>query len=186
MWTWKRELVAKLIAEGDKSVAQIAAQCQISERGIYRWKAAPEFQARVREHVDNYRRKVLSAGYCRKENRILLHQKLIEKCLRIIEERAAHPGMENVPGGKTGLIMLRARNLGGGRMISEFATDAITESIIRANLHAIAQEVGGWGDRREAGDSGNNGAPTIVFRITPEQMAVAGDPIVDFEALLTD
>jgi hypothetical protein len=42
---------SRLIAEADKTVSQIAAQCRISERGIYRWKAAPEFQARVREHV---------------------------------------------------------------------------------------------------------------------------------------
>jgi hypothetical protein len=52
IWTWKRELAAKLLAQGDKTIPEISVECRISERGIYRWKRYPEFQSRVQEHVD--------------------------------------------------------------------------------------------------------------------------------------
>jgi len=169
MWTWKRELVAKLIAQGDKSVAEIAAECRISKRGIYRWKAAPEFQARVREHVANCQRKVFSSGYCRKDNRVLQRTRMIEKCLAIIAERGARPEMAKIPSGTTGLLTVTVSQIGGGRVATEYLTDTRTEEIIRANLREIAQELGEWKDLHEvsgATDADGN-SRLVVLHISP-------------------
>jgi hypothetical protein len=185
IWTWKRELVAKLIAQGDKSVAEIAAECRISERGIYRWKAAPEFRARVREHVANYQRTVFSSGYSRRDNRILLRQHTIDKCLAIIAERGARPEMQKIPGGSTGMLTLKIRQIGGGRVATEYLVDVRIDEVIRANLREIAQELGEWREIRDvngATDENGNIRP-IVLKISPTQMAVAGDRIVDVEAV---
>ncbi len=62
----------------------------------------------MQEHRDEYRAKVLNSKFCQKEQRILVRQALVEKCLLIIEERSKWPGMEKIPGGTTGLVIPQA------------------------------------------------------------------------------
>jgi hypothetical protein len=154
-----------------------AAQVGISQRVFYRWKKWPEFQARVNEHREDFRKRVFGSRFCRRENRILIRQQLIDKCLQIIKERAATPGYEKIPGGKTGLVTPRFRVL-EGRVVTEYQIDTDTEGIIRANLREIAEEVGEWRSHAELGpvDAGNQ---SLVFVVSPTQMAVAGDRVVD-------
>jgi hypothetical protein len=173
-------LAAKLVAADDMPDVKIAAQVGISQRVFYQCrKKWPEFQARVNEHREDFRKRVFGSRFCRRENRILIRQQLIDKCLQIIKERAATPGYEKIPGGKTGLVTPRFRVL-EGRVVTEYQIDTETEGIIRANLREIAEEVGEWRQHAELGpvDAGNQ---SLVFVVSPTQMSVAGDRIVDVQ-----
>jgi hypothetical protein len=185
-WKWspRRELAAKLVAVDDLPDVKIAAQVGISKRVFYRWKKWPEFQARVNEHREDFRKRVLGSRYCRREYRIQLRQQLIDKCLQIIKERSETPGYEKIPGGTTGLVTPRFRVL-EGRVVTEYQIDTETEGIIRANLREIAEEVGEWRGRAELGpvDASLAGNQSLVFVVSPTQMQVAGDRIVDVHAV---
>jgi hypothetical protein len=185
-WSARRELAAKLVAADDMPDVKIAAQVGISQRVFYRWKKWPEFQARVNEHREDFRKRILGSRYCRREHRVLVRQRLIDKCLRIIEERSNWPGMEKIPGGKTGLVIPQVRQV-SGRLITEYVTDTATESIIRANLREIAQEAGEWRGHELGPDAdGRVGqTPPVVFVVSPTQMQVAGDRIVDVQVETT-
>jgi hypothetical protein len=187
-WNWspRRGLAAKLVAVDDLPDVEIVKQVGISRRVFYRWKKWPEFQARVNEHREDFRKRILGSRYCRREHRILVRQQLIDKCLRIIEERSNWPGMEKIPGGKTGLVIPQVRQI-AGRLITEYVTDTATETIIRANLREIAQEVGELrGNELGPGVVDADGRPVgqapVVFVVSPTQMQVAGDRIVDVQA----
>src|SRR6516162_4083147 len=96
-WSARRELAAKLVAADDMPDVKIAAQVGISQRVFYQCrKKWPEFQARVNEHREDFRKRVFGSRFCRRENRILIRQQLIDKCLQIIKERAATPGYEKI------------------------------------------------------------------------------------------
>jgi hypothetical protein len=186
-WSARRELAAKLVAADDMPDVKIAAQVGISQRVFYRWKKWPEFQARVNEHREDFRKRVFGSRFCRRENRILIRQQLIDKCLQIIKERAATPGYEKIPGGTTGLVTPRFRVL-EGRVVTEYQIDTETEGIIRANLREIAEEVGEWHGRAELGpvDASLAGNQSLVFVVSPTQMQVAGDRILDVEVVSDD
>jgi len=50
-WKWspRRRKAAKLIAKGEFTVEEIAWECGVSDRTIYKWKKEPEFDAYVKE-----------------------------------------------------------------------------------------------------------------------------------------
>jgi hypothetical protein len=101
-----------------------------------------------------------------------------------MKERSETPGYEKIPGGKTGLVTPRFRVL-EGRVVTEYQIDTETEGIIRANLREIAEEVGEWRGRAELGpvDASLAGNQSLVFVVSPTQMQVAGDRIVDVQAV---
>ncbi len=92
-WTGPRELAATLVAHDDVSDVEIAKAAGTVNRVVYRWKRRPEFQARVAELREDMRRELFQQAYCRKERRLEVRQALIDKCLRVIEERAKLPEM---------------------------------------------------------------------------------------------
>lgn len=56
-WVWspRRRKAAKLIAEGELTLEEVARECGVSDRTIYRWKNVPDFDAYVRELEDAIR-----------------------------------------------------------------------------------------------------------------------------------
>src|ERR1044071_5658926 len=96
---------ALLVAEGRLSAKQIGEKFGVSARSIERWRSRPEFAAEVERHKTVWREQVLQQGLADRAYRVSLAQVEYDKLARIMEERGAHPDLQGVPGGKTGLIV---------------------------------------------------------------------------------
>jgi hypothetical protein len=82
---------------------------------------------------------------------------------QVIQERAADPDMQHIPGGKTGLLVHTTKAIGAGRtqqLIDEYTLDAVLLREAREHEKQAAQEVGDWVEKNE--QSGPNGGPVRV------------------------
>ena len=142
---------------------EIADRCGVSRPALRRWKARPEFRARVDEHLEAYRRAVLRHGVAVLERRVAALDDRWRRMLRVIDERAEDPDMRNVPGGSTGLLVRRVKGLGRGdssRVIDEFSLDTALLRELREHEKQAARELGQWAERRT--DGGHEVRPVIL------------------------
>lgn len=150
--TKKRERAAQLCAEDRLSDCKIAAEVEISERALAKWKKDPIFAARVTELTSAYADRVLKFGLARREKRIETLSDMHDKVLAVIDERATDETMVNVPGGKTGLMVrqLKVNGKGGGvQVMEQFAVDTPLLRELRGIEEQIARELGQWKERQE-------------------------------------
>lgn len=103
-WTAKRDQAAMLVAQDELTDAQIAADLGIARMTLARWKSAPEFQARVREHVKSWSEHVRQTGIAVRERRLAPLNDRWQRLMRLVEARAAAM-KDEVPGGDTGLLV---------------------------------------------------------------------------------
>lgn len=162
-WTKQREQAAKLAAEDTLTNDQIAATIGITRQGIDRWRAAPEFQARVASIVAAYADAIKDEGIANVKNRVAALNRDFDATETIIAERAAAPEVQAAPGGKTGRIVRTQKMLGSGefgREIEEFAYDGALIQSRMALLKQAAQDLGQWTERKEL--TGKDGAPLVT------------------------
>lgn len=164
-WRWdkKREKAAKLAAEDVLTNDQIAASVGLSPAGFDKWRAAPEFQARVNEIVTAYADAIRNEGIANVKNRVAALNRDFDATETIIAERAVSPEVQQAPGGKTGRIVRTLKMLGSGdsgREIEEFGYDTALEQSRLAILKQAAQDLGQWTEKKEL--SGKNGAPLVT------------------------
>jgi DNA-binding CsgD family transcriptional regulator len=59
-WTWnrKKEVAARLLADGSLTATEIAQQLGVSRETIRFWKRSPEFVTRIEQCVEAYRRTI--------------------------------------------------------------------------------------------------------------------------------
>src|SRR5918997_1583462 len=69
-WSNRSELAAQLVAADALTNDQIADRCGVSRPALQKWKARPEFRARVDEHLEAYRQAVLRRGVAVLERRV--------------------------------------------------------------------------------------------------------------------
>lgn len=71
-WKWdeRRNLAAVLLAADEKTDEQIAAECKVSRQTIANWKLVPQFQERIDQHVEAFRKRVFSMGFADKARRV--------------------------------------------------------------------------------------------------------------------
>lgn len=165
-WTTQRETAARLVADDLVTDDQIAAECGVSRQALANWKKAPEFQARVEEHLAATRAAILSAGIAERQNRIDAYNDRWNRMRQVIEERAADPVMQDVPGGRTGLLVHQTKAIGTGAnqtIIDEYAFDAALVRELRAHEEQAAKELGQWIDKQE--HSGKDGAAVFTILI---------------------
>lgn len=143
VWTRARERAALLTAEDALTDVEIAAEVGISERTLHRWRKRPEFMARVEEHIEAFRAVIERKAIAQRGRRVAALQDRWRRMQRVIEERAADPGMADVPGGRTGLIVRR------GRRVEEYAVDEGLLRELREHERQAAQELGQWLERAE-------------------------------------
>ena len=55
VWTRKKEVAAKLLAEGGITSKAIAQELGVSRETIRYWKRSPEFHARIEQHIERFR-----------------------------------------------------------------------------------------------------------------------------------
>ncbi len=94
--------------------------------------------------------------------RIAVLQDRWERLQRVISERAADPNMAGVPGGRTGLILVRVRRVGRGKDVTvrQYEVDTRTLAEIRAIEEQAARELGHWSEKHA-----HSGSLDIVGRL---------------------
>jgi transcriptional regulator with XRE-family HTH domain len=173
--TEARARAAVLLAEDDLTDEQIAAMVGVTRRTLARWKTNSDFAALVGDHVGELQAAMLRLTVAKKRERMKVLDRLHEKLLTVIDERAeeyaalaeqqaAEPdtkrvyrqvfgGSGTVPaGGGTGLIVRQLKVVGAGPMareIEEFAVDTGLVREIRAVHEQAAKELGQWVERSE-------------------------------------
>jgi transcriptional regulator with XRE-family HTH domain len=173
--TEARARAAVLLAEDDLTDEQIAAMVGVTRRTLARWKTNADFAALVGDHVGELQAAMLRLTVAKKRERMKVLDRLHEKLLTVIDERAeeyaalaeqqaAEPdtkrvyrqvfgGSGTVPaGGGTGLIVRQLKVVGAGPMareIEEFAVDTGLVREIRAVHEQAAKELGQWVERSE-------------------------------------
>ncbi len=146
-WTGTKQRAAALLAEDGLTDARIAARLKVTDRTLRLWKAHPEFAARVKQIVADLGERSLRFAVARRHRRVRAMNDRWRKMKQVLRERAAAPEMENVPGGKTGLLVRKVKSIGGGdsaREVEEYEVDTGLLKEIRDLEKQVAQEVGQW------------------------------------------
>jgi hypothetical protein len=146
-WTGARERAAALLADGELTDQGIADEVGVNRWTLWSWKRHPDFKARVADHVDRLGK--LAARYVlgRRAARLAALQRRHDALEAVIAERAAQPGMESVPGGRTGLLVKTVKQLGSGDaavLVNEYRVDGVLLKDLREIEKQAAIECGQW------------------------------------------
>lgn len=163
-WTEERHLAAQLLAEDELSDATIAERCGVGRTALSGWKKHPTFAARVKEITEAIGAAGLHRAIAKRAARVRVLDEQLSRLQRIIDERADDPDMEDVPGGKTGLLVRRIKGIGSReqfREVEEYEVDAALLREIREHMKQAAQELGQWTEKQEL--TGKDGSPLVGF-----------------------
>jgi hypothetical protein len=149
-WTGQKEKAAVLLAQNDKTDEVIAKDVGVSLSALAKWKVFPQFSERVKSLTGDIRRAVRSHGISVIENRVIGLQRRRDKMLKIIEERGESPEMQDVPGGKSGMLVHNVKSVGSGaeaERVDLYEFDASLLKELREHEKQAAQELGQWEDK---------------------------------------
>ena len=155
-WTKKREQAAMMLSLG-RTGKDVSAAVGVSHRALTYWQTAPEFKARVKEHVAAQREAIRQKGIAIVENRVAIYQETEDKIAQVNAERAVTYGKAEIPGGKTGLVVtefktIRVTDDKGNdvlKLVPEHVVDTGLMKERRENLKQAAQELGQWTEKSE-------------------------------------
>lgn len=148
--TRKQERAALLVAADELTDVEIAKKVKISPSCLTLWKGThPLFRARVKELHDKWRHEqedvFLTEGLARRGFRLQNLNDLRDRIMTVIAERASDPDMQDVKGGKTGIIIRRYKGVGQGpaaKVVEEFEIDIPAIRELRALQRDAAEELG--------------------------------------------
>jgi len=155
--TKKAERAAQMVAEDEVSDEQIANRAGVSRQTLGKWKRHPVFAARVEVILAEYREKIVAEGIANKQNRVDALNDRWYKMGRVIAERATDSAIQDVPGGKTGLVIRQLKQIGAGReaqVVEEYAVDTALLKELRAHEQQAATEVGQWTEKQDVTSGG--------------------------------
>ena len=107
IWTKQRIEAARLLADDSLTDEQVADTLGLHRRTITSWKAVPEFAEKIAAIVAATEARILQTGIARKVNRVKALDRRWEGMKQVVAERAAAPEMQSIPGGKTGLLVIK-------------------------------------------------------------------------------
>lgn len=148
-WDPLKEQAALDVAAGELSDPEIGERAGVDRRTIWNWRHNDEFMTRVEEHLDEFRAHVRRRGVAVLDRRIASVNLRWRKLQQIMDERAASPEMEGVPGGETGLIVRDIKTVGKGEDAKTVDVYRVDAGLLRAWLDLekqAAQELGQWID----------------------------------------
>jgi hypothetical protein len=147
-WTQARETAASLVADDSLSDIEIASKAGVGKATLERWKKVPQFHARVLEIREALRKTAaevaLQDGIANCRERMVCLNELWNRLQRVVSERAKAPDMQNIPGGRTGLLVRHVRSIGGDETVDEYAVDTGLLHELREYAKQAAQEMGQW------------------------------------------
>ena len=147
-WSHARETAASLVADDTLSDIEIASKAGVGKATLERWKKVPQFYARVLEIREALRKTAvevaLQYGIANCRERMICLNELWNRLQRVVSERAKAPDMQNIPGGRTGLLVRRVRSIGGDDTVDEYAVDTGLLQELREYAKQAAQEMGQW------------------------------------------
>jgi hypothetical protein len=181
----KRRKVAKGIVAG-KPVAEIARDAECSERHAYRLQAEPETRSLVVQMLAPHRERLakatgaavttveraLESDQEQRQERIAWLRDRIAKLQTVIAERAVHPEMASVAGGKTGTLTHTLKGIGSGdkaQVVDEYEVDTGLLKELREHERQLRDELNDFtpnlkpverlGDLLELAQGGTRQAP---------------------------
>jgi hypothetical protein len=149
-WSWSqaRETAASLVADDTLSDIEIASKVGVGKATLERWKKVPQFYARVLEIREALRKTAaevaLQHGIANCRERMVCLNELWNRLQRVVNDRAKAPDMQNIPGGRTGLLVHRVRSIGGDETVDEYAVDTGLLHELREYAKQAAQDMGQW------------------------------------------
>jgi hypothetical protein len=156
-WNKKTELAAIRLAENELTTEEIASEAGVPRSTLWNWRQHPEFAGRIKAAREQIRDEVMAYGIADRVARVRELDGRWRKMRRVIEERAADPRMEGVPGAATGLIVHNVKGVGKGddfQLIDLYEVDTGLLSELRNTEKQAAQEVGQWLDKLDMTSDG--------------------------------
>ena len=153
IWQNKRDKAVNLVAADYLPLDKIAEQCGVKYRTFSKWLEDPNFKRKLAIRRDEIAAQILKTGIADKTARIAKANKRWDGLHQIIEERAADPQFEGVPGGKTGLLSHDIKSVGSGpfqRIVDYFEVDTGLLNEIRQHETMVSEDLG----QRPRPDSG--------------------------------
>lgn len=156
-WNAIKDQCALLIAEGELSDGEIAAQLTVDRTSVWEWRQRPEFVERIDAHIEVIRKIFIKSGIGLIHNRVKAYQDRWRRMKRLIEERASDPLMEKVAGGTTGLLAHDMKSIGSGTSataIDVYEFDAALLKEMRELEKQAAQDMGQWTEKADVTSAG--------------------------------
>jgi transposase-like protein len=144
---------AELLARGDATQQAVALRVGVRPETMTRWLALPAFVEHLETEREAIRAAIRAEGIVNKQNRIDAYNERWLKMQTVIAERAESPDMQQVPGGKTGLLVKTWKQVGSGpdaQLVAEYSVDTGTLAEMRATEKQAGQELGQWVDKSES------------------------------------
>lgn len=136
---------ATLLADGDLSDGAIAQRVGVNPATLYRWKRDQAFIERTNELTAVLTAHTMRQAISTRRWRVERLQRAALLIWQVFEERAAHPDYQDVPGGRTGLLVRRTKLAGVGpdaRLVTEWEIDTPALRELRETYKAAAIEAG--------------------------------------------
>jgi hypothetical protein len=156
-WNAAKARAALSTAEDTLTDHQIASEAGVSRSALAMWRLHPAFKARVDSHIAEISERIRRHGIAVADRRIQALQRRWELMNRVIDERASSDDMQDVPGGKTGLMVHNVKSIGAGPLaervdLYEVDTGLLRE--LREHEKQAAQELGQWTEKRDLTSAG--------------------------------
>jgi hypothetical protein len=172
-WTEGKLEAVYLLAQDELTDEEIAARVSVHRATLARWKRHPQFAARLQAAVAELGEVAQRYALGRRAYRVRCLNDRHQRMRRVIEQRAADPSMQGVPGGDTGLLVRDVKVVGQGehaQRVDLYRVDTGLLAELRATEEQAARELGQWSDRQETTVTGT----------------VAVQPAVDYSKLSDD
>lgn len=162
----RQDEAAQLLAEDRLSDREIAAQVEITDRQLWRWKKLPEFAAKVEKIRTDAAAQLAAQGVRLKQNRINRLQARLDKMDALIEARGAKMAeTQEIEGGETGLLVRDYKGKDADRAVYSFDAALVRE--MRDHEKQAAIELGEWTEKSEVNNIGNAVPVINVYQQQP-------------------
>jgi hypothetical protein len=146
------------------SIRQVSQHYKFSTTTTLKHKTSciPHALARIERSALTNAVLALKGALVAKQQRLEAIDDAFARLRRVWDERAADPELQNVPGGKTGIVVKRLKALGGGQhmqIVEEYEIDTDSIDQYRRLVEHAAKEMGDFG----AKDQVNGHGVSLVF-----------------------
>jgi len=169
----KHEKFCQLVAKGESLISayEQSGYAKGSDGNAARLKGNERISARIEEIQSRISESLVAQSIAVKEARIKAANERWLKLQIVIAERAVDPQMQDVAGGKTGLLSHDQKSIGAGpaaEVIDVYSVDTGVLKELREHEVQVAKELGQWVEKSSGTLTNPDGTP---FRI-----AVVYDP----------